>query len=309
YPFGEHVDGCCPGVLRTLSAEMTTHLAGESLTIAVCVKVERTDGTILGFTTHDRDLTFSGTTYEALSAVEATALRQELGTGIDNLDVFGLLQSDAVAETDLLAGRYDGADITLMLVNWDSLSDGAVTLLKGTLGEITIQDGKYTAEVRSQMQRLAQQIGDLTSPTCRVKALGDSQCAPGGLFADAKDITDYQFARTVTDVDSDRQFTFGASAEASGYFDYGKVTFTSGLNNGLSREIKVHTLVGGEALLKMQEAFPFTVQVGDTATLEAGCNRTFDICKSRFANVINMRAEPYVPGTDKLIRRGRPPSG
>jgi hypothetical protein len=58
-------------------------------------------------------------------------------------------------------------------------------------------------------------------------------------------------------------------------------------------------------LLLMAEAFPFDVQVGDTALVEAGCDRLIGTCKTKFDNVINFRGEPYVPGMDQIIQRGR----
>ncbi len=292
----------CTKTQRTIPSGLATHLAGTALTLTYCLKLTRRDTQVLGFTTHDHDLTFGGVTYEALNSVSLTTLRQELGASVGSMDVSGLIRSDKVTAEDLLAGRYDGAELAILLVNWASLGDGAVTLARGWFGAVTLVDGAWKVEYRSIAQRMQQQVVELTSPTCRVRALGDARCAPGGTFANGAVLTDYQFSRTVASVTDTRQMVFSSDSHATGYYNAGRVLFTSGDNDGLEREIKSHTLSGGTAEIVLQEGVPFAVSPGDTATLEAGCDRRLLICKSRFHNVKNMRAEPHVPGFDVFRR-------
>ena len=42
--------------MKAASAALASHLAQSTTTLATCWKVKRRDGTILGFTDHDRDL-------------------------------------------------------------------------------------------------------------------------------------------------------------------------------------------------------------------------------------------------------------
>jgi uncharacterized phage protein (TIGR02218 family) len=285
---------------RNLTADMIAHLAGEELTLAVCTRLERLDGTIMGFTSHDKDLTVSAVVYEAGSAVDATAIRNQIGSGVDNLELMGMLDSGAITEEDLRAGLYDGALIEVFLVNWSDLTDGTIVLLKGTIGEITYANGHYVAQVRSLMQRLNQQIGELTSPSCRVKALGDTRCK--------LNLASFTFAGKLvaaSPAPSRRSMTFASTAQASDYFHYGTVEFTTGLNTGIVREVKRHALVSGAALIELQEPFPFDVAAGDAATLIAGCDRRFTTCVTKFSNAVNFRGEPHLPGTDSYIKRGQ----
>lgn len=161
---------------RTLAGGLTTHLAGSVLTLATYVKLTRLDGTVMGFCSLDQDLTFGGVTYQAFSSVAASAVRASEGAGVDNLDIVGLITSTKIKDTDILAGLYDGASVEIGQVNYSDLTQGTVIHLTGTLGEITEREGEYTAEIRSLSQRLAQQVGALTSATCRVRALGDTEC-------------------------------------------------------------------------------------------------------------------------------------
>ena len=36
--------------------------------------------------------------------------------------------------------------------------------------------------------------------------------------------------------------------------------------------------------------------------LTQGCNKNFATCRDRFANAVNFRGEPYLPGNDLLTR-------
>jgi hypothetical protein len=88
---------------------------------------------------------------------------------------------------------------------------------------------------------------------------------------------------------------------ATGYFDFGKITFTSGLNNGLSREIKAYL----PTQITLYLPLPYVAAIGDTYTIVAGCDKSFATCRDRFNNVVNFRGEPYVSGVDKMVQVGR----
>lgn len=88
--------------------------------------------------------------------------------------------------------------------------------------------------------------------------------------------------------------------DSSGYFTYGKITFTSGLNNNLSMEVSAY--VPGVITLAMP--MPYLVDVGDTYSMYAGCNKSFAACKDKFNNVVNFRGEPHLPGLDKILQVG-----
>jgi uncharacterized phage protein (TIGR02218 family) len=283
-------------VPRDISTELRDHLSGEVLTLALCVKLTRLDGSTMGFTSWDRSLTFEGVSYEPESAVQSTAVRASEGAGADNFEIVSLIQSDRVTALDLRAGIYNGAEVEAFLVNWADLTMGSLILVAGSVGEITFSEGTFKAEVRSLLQRLQQAIGSLVSKGCQVRRLGDTQCQV--------DLSTFTFQRTVQSAVG-KTITFAADAHATGFFDYGEVEMRSGLNKGHAREVKTHTLSAGTAVIDLQEAFPFTVAVGDIAVLTKGCNRTFEMCVSDFDNAVNYRGFPDTPGRDQIMRRGR----
>jgi uncharacterized phage protein (TIGR02218 family) len=90
----------------------------------------------------------------------------------------------------------------------------------------------------------------------------------------------------------------------SGYYQFGIVTWLTGLNAGLSMEVKSY--VPGQVTLALP--MPYAISDGspiDTFTISAGCDKSMTTCRDRFNNIVNFRGEPYLPGIDKIIQVGR----
>jgi hypothetical protein len=58
--------------MKTISANLTTHLGQTVTSLATLWKIVRTDGVQKFFTDHDQDITFSGDVYLAASALADT---------------------------------------------------------------------------------------------------------------------------------------------------------------------------------------------------------------------------------------------
>ena len=65
-------------------------------------------------------------------------------------------------------------------------------------------------------------------------------------------------------------------------------------------EIKAYTV----GAFTLQLPMPYPVAVGDTFAISAGCDKSKATCKNRFNNLVNMRAEPDLPGQDKIMQVG-----
>ncbi len=167
--------------MKTVSPELAAHLAGAALTLATCWKIERRDGTILGFTSHDRDLVFDladgdgPVSYVAASGFTRSNIAGVAGFAADNLDVEGVLDSAAIAVADLRAGRYDFAEIKVFEVNYKALNQGALKLRRGQVGQVRAEGQVFVAELRGLADRYSQEIGEIYSPSCRAD-LGDGHC-------------------------------------------------------------------------------------------------------------------------------------
>ncbi len=274
--------------MKTISPALTSHLEGECLTLAHCWKLTRRDATIFGFTDHDHDLEIEGITYEAATGFTPTAIESQSTLAVDNLDVEGMLSTGRITEQDILAGKYDFAEIEIFLVNYADLSQGKIMLRRGWLGEVEMQGRAFIAEVRGLTQKLAQHIGELYSPMCRAK-LGDARC---GVNLEGLIVTG-----SITAAASQSQFKDSSRSEGDGYFSYGNITFTSGLNTGLSGEVKEFR--AGELILTLP--MPYIVAIGDDYSLTPGCDKTIATCSAIYGNAVNFRGEPHVPGIDKML--------
>ncbi|MEM6422512.1 MAG: DUF2163 domain-containing protein, partial [Pseudomonadota bacterium] len=83
---------------RAVPADMAAALATGCTRFCRCWQVLRSDGVLLGFTDHDRDLDFDGVTHRAASALEGSAAETSTGLSIDTMTVQGALISDAITE-------------------------------------------------------------------------------------------------------------------------------------------------------------------------------------------------------------------
>ena len=82
------------------------------------------------------------------------------------------------------------------------------------------------------------------------------------------------------------------------WFNGGVVVFDSGPNATRAYEIRDWDQSTGEVNLYL--AVPFATQPGNSLHIYPGCDKRIDICNTRFANAINFRGEPHVPGSDSL---------
>jgi uncharacterized phage protein (TIGR02218 family) len=275
--------------MKTISTALQTHLEGECLTLAHCWKLTRKDGQVMGFTQHDRDLVIGGITYHAATGFTPTAIESQASLAVDNLDIEGMLSAGSITEQDVMAGRYDFAEIEVFAVNYADVTQGIMRLRKGWLGEIEIRNQQFIAEIRGLTQKLAQHCGELYAPICRAQ-LGDARCKVN--------LAAYRVTGTVTAVSTTQShFTDTARSETIGHFNGGKVTFTTGQNSGISAEVKESR--GNQMILALP--LPFPLAVGDAYSLEQGCDKTISTCAARYNNAVNFRGEPHVPGLDKML--------
>jgi len=279
--------------MKSIPSGLFAHYQNGTTSLATCWKVTRVDGEILGFTDYDSDIVFEGLTYIARSGFSPTDSETNTRLAVDNLNANGILDSEILVAEDLASGKYDYAGIEIFLVNAKDVSQGRDILLSGKLGEIKVNRGSFAAEVRGLANAYMQQHSFVYQPGCRAQ-LGDSRCQV--------DLTPFTFSGSVSSVSSNGLvITDPTQVQANGFFDYGKVTMTSGASNGLSVEVKTYTV----GVINLQLQFAQGIEVGDTFNIQAGCGKRFnEDCVTRFNNAINFRGEPHIPGMDKIMLFG-----
>lgn len=278
--------------MRTVPATLQAHLDTGATTLCWCWRVTRADGSSLGFTDHDRVLTFEGTAFEAAAGFEASEVDTSLGLATDNVEIVGALSSDRLAAADLSAGAYDGAAVEAWRVNWSD-PDQRVLMLRGTLGEVRRGRASFAAEVRGLAHQLQRPSGRTYQFTCDAE-LGDGRCgvAMGAFTAEGSVVAIGGSNRLRVDV--------GAFAHVD-RLARGALTFTSGRNAGRRIEIKEAAGPANAIELALWAAIPYPVEAGDRVTIAVGCDKTFGTCRNVFGNATRFRGFPHMPGNDFVI--------
>lgn len=385
--------------MKSISAALKAHLAGDVTTIAHIWDCVLKNGTVLTFTDNTENLVFEGKTYIASSGFTASNITTSAALNVDNLEVSGGLAQPTITEVDTLAGIWDNAHVTLRCVNYRDLTMGAMYIRSGTVGIIRTGRTSFTCELRGLMQPLQQNILEYYTPSCRAH-LGDARCKKSlaGLTAtgsvttaiDGKSWLDTSLTQTtatiqraiatvapgsfpafplllgitnatnavvhaighgfssgqqvgfsgvsgmtqingltgiVTYIDANTFsvnidtsllvlpyppyyavgafgiYTGGGLAtlmNASEYYQNGVVTWLTGQNSGLKMEVKKYSI----GSLELFQTMPYPIALGDTYTVTAGCDKQLATCRDRFANVVNFRGEPHMPGNDSLMKHG-----
>ncbi len=280
--------------MKVLSQDLRDHLTSGATTLCRCWKVIRTDGVVLGFTDHDRSLSFDGVDYEAASGFTASEAVSELGLSVGGLEVDGALSSDRLLEADIAGGAYDNARVEVWLVNWTD-TDERLLLRIGNIGEVERADNAFRAEIRGLAHALDQEQGRIFQYECDAD-FADARCGiDGGQPA-------YSGSGTVLSADSARLFDAeNLAGYADGWFTRGRLTWTGGANAGRVIEVKDHTLIDTTASFTLWQPMGADIAAGDTFTVVAGCDKQFGTCSAKFSNVLNFRGFPHMPGNDYTV--------
>lgn len=280
--------------MRVLPPGMQEHLDSGATTLCWCWRVVRADGVVLGFTDHDNDLTFDGTTFEAATGFSASDVQSTVGLGVDNLDVESVLRSGTLNEDDLAAGHYDGAGVEILRVNWQD-TEQRVLIRSGHLGEVARGRNSFRAEIRGLAHQLQQPKGRIYQYGCDAD-LGDARCAI--LLQDPA----FKGTGSVVATDGGRVLTVsGLDAFVSDWFTRGLLTWTSGANGGLKMEVKLHTKADGAVTIELWQRMSQPIAVSDEFSVTAGCDKQFTTCRDKFSNGVNFRGFPHIPGNDFAV--------
>ncbi|MFT3973803.1 MAG: DUF2163 domain-containing protein [Amaricoccus sp.] len=277
--------------MREINSELQARLDGGATRICRCWRVDRRDGTALGFTDHDADVTFDGLTFRAGTGMNASALQSATGLSVDNAQATGALSDAAIGEADVLAGRYDGARIRHWLVDWER-PDLRVLMFAGTFGEIKRQDHAFEVELRGLAEPLNSPVGRSILRTCD-RSLGDARCA---FDASAPGFTGEGVV--LGGGTWGALLATGLEAFADGWFTHGILTWITGENAGERQAVKLDRTVAAGRELWPWQAPGRAVAVGDRFRVVAGCDKTATTCRSKFGNFLNFRGFPHLPGDD-----------
>ncbi|RDC61012.1 hypothetical protein HME9302_02229 [Alteripontixanthobacter maritimus] len=263
-----------------------TFFASELEGVATFWRIERRDGVTLGFSRHDRDLRFDGVLHRAAPGMLPSAIRRSSDLSQDSAEMEGALSHDTITQQDLADGRYDGAQVAVGAVDWETLENAI--LYRGAIGTVSGEAGRYAAQLQSAKAALDTDPVPRTSPTCRARF-----CGPGCTLSPAR----FTVEATVTTFDADASTITAASINSSLYA-YGTLTWLDGPQVGLS----VRILQNDEDLLILERPPAINTPANARVRLRQGCDHTLATCADRFGNAINFQGEPFLPGNDLLTR-------
>lgn len=283
--------------MRTASPALIALLATGEFVMADLYTITLASGSVVRWSGADKEIEYGGNTWVLGPGMKRGSISHRRGVQVSTLEMKILAK-----ETDLIGGvpiipfasanGFDGATVLLeraFMPTWADPVTGTLIDFSGVVTSIKdIGPLEVPLSVSSWMVRLNTNIGpDLYQPAC-LNTLFDDNCALNRASFAQTGAIDGTSTQTVLDTN------LGA---ASGYYDQGKIIFTSGANNGLIRAIK--SQVGGVVTINLP--LPTAPSVADTFTAYPGCDLLKATCSGKFSNLIHFRGQPYVPVAETAI--------
>jgi len=160
--------------MRHVPEELAARIESGAATLCHVWVLRRRDGLTTGFTDHDRDLILDGVACRAGTGWTTGAAESGVGLAAGSASVAGVLDDDAIAEADLDAGSYDGAEVGLWRVDWER-PDLRVRLWAGRLSRVRRDGDLFTADLEGPMAALERVVGRTCGRDCDA-TLGDARC-------------------------------------------------------------------------------------------------------------------------------------
>jgi uncharacterized phage protein (TIGR02218 family) len=258
--------------------------------MADCFTFTLLSGLILTYTNADVPIALNGTTYLANSIlVDGLHYKCSCGLDVDQQKItISATSADTVNGVPFLQalrnGVFDGCEVIrerAFLTAWSAAPIGSVILFKGRFGSID-DVGRSTAEVTVNSDLVLLDLNmprNLYSPAC-LHVLYDSGCG----------LTKNAFGANGTVGAGSSNVTINWSGSSSAYAQ-GTITFTSGVNAGVSATVKW----ASSSALSLAYPLVNAPAAGDAFTIYQGCDHTMSTCQSKFNNLANFRGFPFIP--------------
>lgn len=277
--------------MKTVPTALQNKLnAGEAQTLCQLWTITpRNSTTPVRLTDLDRDVTYGGNTYKSSAGFFASAVELQAGGVPGDVDTTILFRSGLIERDAVELGLYNDAEGEILIIDYSAPEDGAITEFLGVVRATLLPDNAGAVfTLRGDTGNLDRPLTEVYTATCRAD-FGDARC---GIDIDAHKAsfevvgaTGNVFTSDLTDVD--------------GHYALGTVAWLTGANAGLAQEVAQSLQSDGTVTLYYSPKMP--IQAGDTGTIYRGCAKTVAACKA-YANILNFRGEPYIPGPDFRAR-------
>lgn len=284
--------------MKSASPDLDALLQSGKFVMADLLTLTTVGGTVYRYTSADKNITYGGNTFSANDVLfKRGRTRLIIGVEVDELDLTFYAKSN-----NLLGGvpflhavhnrALDGAEVLLergFMPTWNDPVTGALIQFGGRCGPFDLgRAGGARVKVKSDLELLNVKIPrNAYQPGC-LHTLFDAGCG----------LTKASFgAATTAASGSTKQVLNCGLAQAAGYFDQGTITFTSGANNGVTRNVKSYT----PGVVTLSYPLPSTPAIGDGFTAYPGCDKRQATCSGKFSNLANFRGFPYVPAPETAL--------
>ena len=210
----------------------------------------------------------------SLDTFNVSDITNTLGVQIPSLEILSI--SNTAIRTNALDGFLIKAKVTLTLK--DMVTEETMEVFSGQVQRATITDHWIDVDCQGFMALCEQNLNVTYTKEC-LNDLGDSNCGVN--------VTTFTDTGTVTTVNSRSSFIDTSLTESDNHYQYGLVTFTSGDNDGLSREVLSYDSSTDTIVTFLP--FPYDIEVGDTFSVYRGCQKDQSDCTDIFSNWENFR--------------------
>lgn len=284
---------------------MPTSQADKLFRFSVCWKITRVDGDILYFTDHDVPLKLAdGNLYVPAGGFSASAHQTQQGLKDNNFEVTGMIDSDAIDFEDLRAGKYREAEVIESVVDWSNPTGAPTVVHRYWISQTQFNGQSWVGQLVGQSMWINRPVGRTYLRECDAN-VGDSRCTV--------DLSGWTVTGTVTEVQLQRKSFVSDITSADSFpnsqpiadkvFNDSNITWLTGANSTFPNTQVKRYLADGSFSLQLFSVKD--IQVGDTFSVYRTCDKSFPTCSSVFANTVNYRGFPYIPGTDLVLSTPR----
>lgn len=248
-------------------------------------------GGVVRWTSHDQDLVAGGHTFISGPNIQRGSIGEKRGVEVAELSVtIDAIDSDTINGVPVIRfisqHGLDGASVKLERAyapDWSSPITGTVIRFAGKItsvdpiigGSAELTVSSWLVLLNTNMPRNHFQVGCM-------RTLYDSGCG----------VNPASFSANGT-VSTGGTGSFGSDLSGvAGRYSQGRVLFTSGANDGISRTVKINASDGSFTLVR---PLPAPAVTGDTFTAFAGCDLSMATCKDKFNNLTRFKGTPFVP--------------
>lgn len=277
--------------MKNISDNLKNKLNNNYIKLIKCFKIILSDGDIIGFTEHSKDIMIDQIIYKSSNGFENTTNLNGLDLN-NNSNIIGLVDNKNISIDKVVSGYFDNATIDIFYIDLDDDNLEKILITRGKIKTVNISNGKVLLNIDNILNILDKTVGDIFSPLCRA-TFCDNKC---------KLLTDnYTFTGKIIEIKNDTEFLCSGndiSNKNKNYFKYGIIIFLDGENKNKIMEIKQS--FDNDIILNSKMNYP--LKIGDSFKIIAGCDKTFETCSKVFNNAINFRGEPDIASTSKVFK-------